>query len=440
MDYPQVFTEDEYNSKLGLYQKWIHGKDKRVEKLYSMSAFQFCTSDNGFITYHEYQKYAEYLIISVQEIINNSTDWYVRIYIDESILNPNNPDSIVWKQKLTLLTLQSRVQIICVKFPRYYLDGSHQGLLAVMFRYLTMFDPNVTISLFRDVDNIWTEQHQYFIDEWISRGDDVCLYLNDNYKRQEAESLTESDVVLSDKYYVTLLSGLWNVKNPPGAFPVSIWQKIFAYIESYTGFVFNKEYKDFKFYKTRFIYGFDELALSRIVLPIFIDMDLSIYTIPIKIYDLEYFNTLFDEPILRKFLKKVSSKNTLKIIKKIMINNYWHMFTENAGLSQYILCILTNIYFGIIQNKSKHYNNGTFINYLKNKITPNPLLMSVGIFTFKNYKNYNWYPTKDKVGSGSETVNKFLLTNEIITLAEWTANSDLTNEDNGISNEDLYQI
>lgn len=432
MEYPLEFYDAEYCPRLGLYQKWIHGNpNQRIEKLYSMSAFQCCTSDNGFVLQQDYQKYAEYLALSVQAIIDNSPQWYIRLYIDESILNPDNPESVIWIQKLELLKLQDRVQIICIKFPRYYVNGSHQGLLAVMFRYLTLFDPNVIISLFRDIDNIWTQQHQYFIDEWIDRGDDICLYLNNNYKRQQACSLTQNDVILEDKFYKTILSGLWNIRNPDGAFPISIWQKIFAYIESYTDFVNNDEFIDYKFYQTRFVYGFDELALSRVVLPIFIQMGLSVYTIPIKIYDLDYFNNLFDTPVLHKFLGRVSDKQTLITIKKIMIDNYWSMFTENAGLSQYILGIITNIYFGIIMNKSKFYNNDYFINSLKNKIIPIPLLMSIGIFTFKNYVRYSWYPNDTGKISGSEIVDKFLNTNKRITLEEWTAGSDLSNNGNG---------
>lgn len=431
--YPVVYEDTDFDSRLGLYQKWVHGNNsQRIEKLYSMSAFQAYTETTGYIIQPEYQKYAEYLVLSVNAILTNSSDWYVRLYIDESILNPDNADSSVWIQKLNVLQQLDRVQIICVRFPRYFDGGSHQGLLPVMFRYLTLFDANVGISLFRDIDNLWTEQHQYFIDQWIDQDTDICLYLNEDYKRQQAIGLTQNDVILEDKYYTTLLSGLWNIRNPTGgAYPVSIWQKIFGYIESYTAFAFDPIYADCKYYGTRFSYGFDELALTRAVLPVFIDMGLTFYTIPVKIYNLEYFNNLFENPALAKFLRRVADKQTLNTVQTIMINNYWSMFTENAGLSQYMLCIITNIYFGIMMGKSKYYNSEVLVNNIKTQIIPNPLLMAIGIFTFKNFKRYNWFPIAGKVGCGVDIVNNFLQNNTKISLEDWTANSDLSNFGNG---------
>jgi hypothetical protein len=204
-------------------------------------------------------------------------------------------------------------------------------------------------------------------------------------------------------------------------FPYSIWQKIFAFIEDYTDCTSRREYKDFKNYGVRFSYGFDEIALTRVAVPIFINMGLSIYTIPIKIYDVEFFKNMFENPVLNKFLRNVSDAQTLATIKNIMINQYWDMTSETAGLSQYILCILANVYFGVITNQSKFYKNENLINNIKNKVIPNALLMAVGTFTFQNFNWYNWYPIANRSVCGSNVVKKFLLTNERITMDEWTA-------------------
>jgi hypothetical protein len=423
-EFPLKFNQDEYDRSLGLYQKFLTGdKTKKIEKLYSMSAFQVWDHNIGFITDKVYHKYAEYLHLSVKAILNNTTDWYVRIYIDESILHPQNPDSGLWKNKLNLLK-HNRVQIICIKFPRYYLPNHcHKELLAVMFRYLTLFDPNVSISVFRDIDNIYTDQHQYFIDTWLERGDDICLYMNEHYKRQQLSTINQNDIVLEDKFYNTLLSGLWNIKKSfDEIFSKTIWQKIFAYTESYTELASKKEYSNYKYYGIRFNYGFDELALTRIVLPILIDIGLTVYIIPVRIYDIKYFKNMFENPISYKFLQNVSDEETLRIIKKIIISDYWVMYTETAGLAQYVLCIITNIYFGIIARKSKFYTDENLILGIKNEIMPNALLMSIGIFTFKNFNKYNWYPIDGKDTCGSLIVNNFLATNKKITLEEWTAN------------------
>ena len=428
LEFPVKFTEDEYNKNLGLYQKWICGnKDQQIEKLYSFSAFQVYNIQRSEFITHDYQKYAEYLYLTATAIINNttspSTEYYIRIYIDESLLNPLNPDKHIWNNKLTLLQQLPRVQIICVKFPSYYLpQNCHQELVAVMFRYLSLFDSNVSIILFRDLDNIYTNQHQYFIDTWLARGDDLCFYMNDNYRRQEVIGLTQYGTILEDMFYTTILSGIWNIKKPMEyVFPTSLWQKIFAYIEDYTKCTSLDIYKNYAYYKTKFTYGFDELALTRVAVPIFLQMGMTTYAIPTRIYDTEYFRNMFENPLLTKFLKNLSDDATIASIKKIMINEYWSMSSETAGLSQYILCILTNIYFGIIMRKSKYYNNETFINSIKDKIIPNTLLMAVGIFTFKNYIKYNWYRIPERSSCGEDVVNKFLATNKKITLIEWTA-------------------
>ena len=424
IDFPVKFHEDEYDKRLGVYQKWISGdSSKIIEKIYSVSAFQLHLPAFGKFFTNEYQKYAEYLVLMIDSIILRSPEWYIRIYMDESIIHPENSDSVIWNAKLTYLKTLERVQIICVKFPRYYLPNHcHKELLPVMFRYLTLFDPNLSIILLRDIDNIYTEQHEWFVNEWLERGDDICFFMHENYKRQEVVALTTTDVILSDTYYNTILSGLWNFRKQPGTIlPISLWQKIFAYIEDYTDVTLSPEYIGYRHYGQKFNYGFDELSLTRNIIPYFINQGMKIYTVPIRIYDVEFFLNLLENPSLTKFLRNLSDDATIQMIKRILIQNYWVMHTHTSGLAQYILCILTNIYFGILRKKSKYYTSETFINNIKNKVMPNVLLMSIGIFLFKNYKRYNWYPIANKIGSGSETVSNFLATNKRITIGEWTA-------------------
>ncbi len=432
----------EYIPELGCYLKWLHGDQKRsVEKLYCMSAFHSFTKTDGYERYTDYNKYAEYLDVSISSIINNSIDWYVRLYIDDSILAPTNEESVLWHEKLVKLYLLDRVQVISVKMPRYYIAGAncHQGLLAVLFRYLPLFDANTSIMLFRDVDNIWTEQHDYLVNNWLENGEEeLFLFLNQDYKRQQIESLTTTGVILENKFYTSMLSGLWGIRKRHGyRFPYSIWHKMFAYVESYTDFVDMPAYKQCKYYGVRFTYGFDELMLSRVMLPLLLDMGLSVYAIPIKIYDGDYIANLFDEPILRKFFKMLTRPENISIIRSITINNYWHMTTPNAGLSEYILCLLTNVYYRLITEKNRFYSNDTFINALKYRVYPVPLLMGIGLFTFKNYNKYNWFRTSDRRG-GSDIVQQFLSTNVRLSIEELTATSDLSNNGDGTP-EDMYR-
>lgn len=426
--FPLLFYETEFDKTLGLYQKWIHGDpNQKINKLYSMSAFQTYFHNAGFII-ADYQKYAEYMHITINSIFENYQEWVVRLYIDESILHPDNSDNPIWKDKLSQLMnsqYAARMQIIAVKFPRYYTRANcHKELLAVMFRYLALFDKNTSIILFRDIDNIYTEQHEYFTNYWISQGSELCFFMNDKYKRQEIAGLSPTEILLKDEFSITILSGIWNIRKPHGySFTSTLWQKIFAYIEDSTNVTYKEEYLGYRHYGQRFTYGFDELALTKVAVPIFISMGMNFYAVPVRIYDVDFFKNMFDNTLLTKFIRNLADAKTLQFIKKTVIDDYWAMYNPQAGLSQYILCILTNIYVGIIQKKSRFYLNETFINNMKNKIIPNTLLMAIATFTFKNYKKYNWYPLPGKSKCGSLIVNRFLETNRQITIEEWTADT-----------------
>jgi len=421
--FPIEFIESEYDKQLGVYQKWIKGnKLQKIQKMYCMVAFQPYYENVGFAVAN-YQKYAEYLYLTISNITTTLQDWYVRIYIDQSIIHKDNPDKNIWIDKFNSIMGMPNVQIIAVKFPRYYLKNHcHKELLPVMFRYLALFDKTTSIMLFRDIDNIYTEQHHMLVDDWICSNNDVCFFMNESYKRQEIAGLTQKNVILSDTYYTTILSGLWNFrKDFDTILPVSLWQKIYYYIESYTNITYKIEYKNYINYKNRFSYGFDELALTRIIVPYFINTNLNIHSIPIRIYDPEYFANMFDNNLVKKFLRNISDDATIQFVKTFIINKYWDLYSQTAGLAQYMLCIITNIYFGIIQRKSKYYRSDTFISDIKKKILPNILLMSIANFTFKNFKRYNWFPIPGKDTSGSATVAKFLESNKKISIVEWTA-------------------
>jgi len=432
LSYPFTFHQNEYDAALGIYQKWIHGdKEQIIDKIYSMSVFQYYDTDmQVYSKSGEYHKYADYIHLSLQSIMRNTPEWYVRLYIDSSILHPDNPDKQIWESKLQLIFQMTRVQIIAVEFPRYCINGHHKDLLAVMFRYLALFDKNLSIILFRDVDNIYTSQHQYFVDKWLERGDDICVYMNNKYTRQQITDLVpasgNSNTVLGDKHYNIIFGGLWNIKKPIGyTFQKSLWQKMFAYNESYTSFTSNNEYINSNKYGVQFVYGFDELMLSRVLVPTFISMNLKFYAIPIKIYDTTVFRTMFQDPTVKKFLLMISNKSTLTRVENIIVGEYWVMTANTAGLAQYALCILTNIYFGILLGKSP-YLDTSLINNIKTRVMPNPLLMGIGIFTFKNFKKYKWYPDGQNTTrlSGSEVVDRFLETGNKLTLDDWSAGCD----------------
>jgi hypothetical protein len=413
------FLENEFDSRTGVYQKWIQGDPcQKIEKMFSMSVFHTYNRKDKYAKSFQYNKYAEYMKVSVLSIIENTTDWYVRIYYDESLFSDLNTERLVWKDKFQYFD-NPRIQLICIKFKRYYISPQHPhpGLLPVIFRYLPMFDPNTSIVLYRDVDNIWLDQHIYFTDKWIQSNKDICLFLNPNYKRREMCAFNKDEIITRGGPYVNLMSGIWNTRKKMGSiYPISIWYKLFAYIEQTTDFVFDETYKDSKYYKTRFLYGFEEIAISRIILPIFIDMGFEFYILPVKIYDTMYVKKLFSPP-LHNLLKDITDVD-INFIENTINNKYWDMFNNTCGLSQYILCIITNIYFELITKPNKYDKD--VIDYIKNVAYPNPFLISVGLFTFSNYKKYNWYSIKGiKTTGGVDLVRKFIDRGEKLTLDDF---------------------
>jgi hypothetical protein len=358
--------------EFGCVQKWIHGNpEEKIKKIYSLSVFDFVKSS--------YDKYRVYLKLLINQILK--TDWYIRIYVDK-------PD---WVAEYK----HERIQIIQVEMPLY--SG---GFLPVMFRYLAMFDRNLDVILFRDIDNIWNEQHEYFVDKWLEGKEEIFAFMNENYFRQEMVGFSGEDVVLGNVYYLSVLSGLWGIRRSGLNLSALLWQRLFAYIETITDFVYDDEYAGLSQYKNRFLYGFDELAMSRVLFPTFINMGLKVYAVPIKIYDEPYIKKLVDDVRMKRFLRGFIAEIDMPEVRHTLLN-YWDMESETAGASQYILYVLTNICFRIINKESRLYSADFFINLLKYQIYPVPVLMGIGLFAFHNFRIYN-------LESAEELVDKFL--------------------------------
>jgi hypothetical protein len=326
-------------------------------------------------------------------------------------------ESDAWATVLDAIK-NERTQIICVRMPRYFEQGHHQGLVAVMFRYLALFDPSVDICLFRDLDNVWTKQHCYFVDSWLTESNkDIFLFLNTKYTRQQISDLSTDGLVLDDKHYNVLLSGLWNIRKGFKCCPVDIWHRMFAYIEDYTDFVTDVRYFDNKHYGVRFTYGFDELALSRVAIPMFLKLGMSVHALPIKIYEPDVYGKLFAVPA-HKVLRSMTSVD-VDVLKYVVIDKYWDMSSVNAGLAQYVLCMISNIYFEIIMGRSFIKNVG-LIDIIRRRVYTAPILMGLGVYTFNHYKKYNW------IAAGEPTMRRFLQNKERLSFEDLSANSRLS--------------
>lgn len=376
-----------FHPEFGLSLDYIHGDPTQsIEKCICMSVFHLFI-DGHFVQHTVYYKYMQYLLLSVSSIQTNFPGWYVRIYLDDSVFSKQNAESELWKRAFAILKKYPRLQIVRVHFPNHYNETtrSHTGLLATMFRFLVLFDPKVKYCIFRDIDNIWTTHDLYFINEWIASGCDGMLYLDENYRKQEIQQLTPTDVIREGRDYISVFAGIWGF-HTPNPLPVTLWHRMMFYAEQQSKFVYSSRYVQYKFYKVPFIYGFEELALSRILIPKLIEMNKSFYTIPIRIWNIDAFNQLFDERVLALHEAIGLHGDTRDLVRIIITDRYWDMTSHQSGLAQFLLTILTNLYQRIITDDTRF----DVYTELLCDIYPIPFMMSLGMFVFKNFIKYTW--------------------------------------------------
>lgn len=377
--------------KLGIQTKYIIGnKNERIDKLVSMVAFHLYIGQN-FVQHTYYYKYAQYLLESVKYILNNS-EWHVRLYIDDSLTSPKNKEKSVWIDVLELFTKYKRLQVVHVTFQQYYdkTNSCHKGLLATLFRYLVLFEDNVNVCIFRDIDNIWTEQDFYFTNQWINSGCDGVMYLDNNYRKQEITKLTQYDVLRTGEHFLSVFAGIWGYRLHYEALPPTLWHKLLFYTLDSNKFVYKQIYSRTKFFAIPFIYGFEELAISRVLIPELINQNKRFYVVPIKIWSIDHFKRLFNEQ-LESFYDEIGLQtNTRKKVEQCILQQYWDMTSCNSGKAQLLLGMLTNIYYKIITKQSKRFSSNKHLIDILINMYPKPFLMSLGLFFFKNFIKYQW--------------------------------------------------
>lgn len=383
-----------FHPEFGLSLEYLYGDpDQSIDRCICMSVFHLFI-EGHFVQHSVYYKYMQYLLLSVTSIHTNFPGWFTRIYLDDSVFAQRNIESGLWERVFAILKRYPKVQIIRVHCPGHFDEKtkSHKGLLATMFRFLVLFDPKVKYCLFRDIDNIWTTHDFYFVSEWIKSGSDGMLYLDLNYRKQEIQQLTATDVVRSGNDYLSIFAGIWGYHTPE-PLPVTLWHRMMFYAEHQSHFVHSSKYVTYKFYRIPFIYGFEELALSRILIPKLIQMNKSFYVVPIRIWNVEAFNALFDERVLSIHEAIGLSGEVRDQVRIIITDRYWDMTSSQSGLAQFLLCILTNLYQRIITGDTRF----NVYREILREIYPIPFMMSLGMFVFKNFLKYTWSDAKEYI-------------------------------------------
>ncbi len=377
---------------LNVSLKFIQGDPHmRLDKVVCMSAFHLFT-EGAYIKSATYSKYIQYLLQTVMSLYVNHRDWWVRLYIDDSVSSNKNPDAYAWDMVFDFFRRLPTVQIIRVRWEKHYdpMFKCHKGLLPAFFRYFALFDDAVGICIFRDIDNVWTEQDFYFTDKWISSGEDGFMYIDPSYQKREVSALTQDNVVYDGDAFLSILGGVWGYRVNHNALNLGLWTEMVACMESSNSCVFEKKYKGFKHYQNRFIYGFEELVLSRILIPRLIMLGKSFKSVTICIWYPEGFSRLFDSRLKSLHDQIGLVGNVLTKVQSIVMENYWDMESNTTGLSQYLLCLITNIYFRIIVQDAPRFKGQLYLIPILKEVYPTPYLMSMGLFVFKNFLKYDW--------------------------------------------------
>lgn len=370
---------------LGVELKFVHGNPKQhIPKCISMSVFHLYIEDN-FVQHVYYYKYIQYLLLSVMYASQNNKDWVIRLYTDDSIISHKNKESEHWRRVMHIFRQLDNVQIINIKFPNYYNEDlkCHKGLLGAMFRFLPLFDSKVDICIFRDIDNIWTGHDFYFVNQWIESSARGMLYLDYNYRKQEISELTPTDVIRTGPDTLSIFAGVWGFK---GTITETWWHKMFYYIEQTNAFVYSPKYKGYKFYQIPFIYGFDELVLSKVLMPALMQQD-DFYVVPIQIWNTFSFSRLFDSTT-KTFHKQIGLVGKIREdMQYLFVHKYWDMESSQSGLAQFLLGLLSTLYCRVITEDTR-FNE--YKDTLK-KIYPIPFLIAIGSYYFKNVLKYRWH-------------------------------------------------
>ena len=151
-------------SKLNINILPIKEIPKKNKKLISLVLFDSTYTPERVYNYSEFKQkkpphfYTKVLNSALDQYRRYLPDWIIRIYIDNTIpiQNYKNNKAIPNETKVVLdkFFINNNCEIFKVDCDYFSSNGKHYNLIQVIFRYLTLFDENVTTCFCGDIDNI----------------------------------------------------------------------------------------------------------------------------------------------------------------------------------------------------------------------------------------------------------------------------------------------
>ena len=309
--------------KLGIKMVEIHKSTRPSSKYISTSLF-----DKGLTNkpgeYKNIKHYCVNLYESIKLYGKYLPDYNIRIYGDMSINVNNNPDDDI-KKLFKLINDSDNIDYYEVTQSFNGVPAlepnqkNHIGLYGALFRFYTLLDPVISNCIFVDADNFPMETFTNIIRNWENNKESNLLIFKPLFYQRKN---------INDKCIDQMLAGMSGFKKETGKIlnPL-VFVRMFEYMD--------KQYYKFKDefidecdgnnkikYTTPFRFGFEEQALTNILIPFYLLNNIKLIIIPMyfdfgsgfQFYYNEILNSLTDEYL--EIIDKTFglNKNTVPLI------------------------------------------------------------------------------------------------------------------------------
>ena len=320
-------------SKLNINILPIKEIPKKNKKLISLVLFDSTYTPERVYNYSEFKQkkpphfYTKVLNSALDQYRRYLPDWIIRIYIDNTIpiQNYKNNKAIPNETKVVLdkFFINNNCEIFKVDCDYFSSNGKHYNLIQVIFRYLTLFDENVTTCFCGDIDNICSRLLAEHLINFDKSNSDWLLF-----KPMSAYDRPFFNKMCVDNFMAGMIAFK---KNQDQIYNIEIFQALYRIIDYY---YLNKDKLDnicsvlINIDKPLY-YGYEEVYLTTIIQYIINTFNLKVDTIPLYwdygmtpvdsfIFTMSYgINSFLTDDfinfLLIVYLLKISSKINLRL-------------------------------------------------------------------------------------------------------------------------------
>ena len=225
------------------------------------------------------------------------SDWIIRLYVDDTIpIDDRTSLPLETNKIIDRFLTEDNMELYNVNFPSLRKGtGHHYGLLAVLFRYLSFFDQDITCCFIGDVDNTCTVILAEILKKFCESPANLLIFkpTTMDYSRDSGVNCVSN--FLAGMLGFSKKSG--DILNP------HVWLSLFRYINYFYKKVgMDKDTRVCSVtpnYDNPFYYGFEENALTSVFSSLINKLNISTFVAPFH----------FDYGITRNELNVVELEN-----------------------------------------------------------------------------------------------------------------------------------